>query len=194
MATSQQSYEGVSPEAERRHKREEYRRGGGSHRRTIKSFRTEDEKRAMRRELSETLTASLDTMSDAVGMLAFARAAQVNPHLTAGNVALVAYFADHRDPEIVGPIQFWKRAGYSIRKGERAELRLIGSGFWPAAAFSESQTSAAGESAQWMESIPDVPEDLIQACLSAHLSAPKPIEGARLALDRVKAWEAAQSL
>lgn len=124
---------------QRRALRASFQAAGGSKRRPLKSFNTDDEKRAARLEHRDRLAEAVDLVREPEGFGAWLESLELNPHLSPMNCALAAMQAPG---EIVDTFAGWKRNGYLVPKGERAGVRLTGPGFWPKAAFTAPQVGA----------------------------------------------------
>lgn len=135
-------------EVERREAREAWRRAGGSARRPLKTFATAEEKRARRLEHAERIREAVAGLQSPAGFAAWVESLELNPDISALNAALIA----HQLPgEIAGTAAFWKKNGYSIRKGETASGYITGPNFYPRAVFTADQADA-GDLAAMVES------------------------------------------
>lgn len=133
------SVEQAYADDERRKAQAEYRAAGGSHRRPLKSFTTTDERQAARVEHAETLRAACEALGSPEGFRDWVGSLLLNPDVSPLNAALIAARAPGR---VVTTTARWKRAGYSIRKGETAALKITAPGFKPRAAFDAAQVGA----------------------------------------------------
>lgn len=136
---------------ERRALRASFQAAGGSKRRPLQSFNTDDEKRAARLEHRDRLAEAVEHARDLDGFGDWLEALELNPHLSPMNCALAAYQAPG---EIVDTFAGWKRGGYLVPKGERCSVRLTGPGFWPKAAFTAPQVGATdlvAAAPEWVE-------------------------------------------
>jgi len=124
---------------ERREARDSYRAAGGSKRRPLRSFLTDQEKREAREAHAARIAAAVAELESEAGFEAWAETMALNPQLTPMNAALVAL---QTPGEIIGTAAAWRRQGYRVRTGERAAGRITGRGFWPLAYFTAEQASA----------------------------------------------------
>lgn len=148
---------------ERRERRDAWRAAGGSSRRALKSFRTDDETAEHRATHNQLVADSIEALASPEGARAFLVSRELNPHLSPGNVAIAAYCAPGRT---VGTVAHWRKRGAKVTKGERSGFTLTGPPsrkFWPTAAFIDSQVNA--------EPLPEAERDRIEGELSPEVAA-----------------------